>query len=252
MTAWLRKAGVWRIVNGQKTIADDAKEVDKDAFWVASDKAAGELSLWIEDGQKTHIKGVEGDPKQIWEKLAAAHTSNRPIVRFNAYDDFFSLRKKPDQTLSQTATLVEEAMQRIQGLRPTDFTLEKLDEELIVMAMIRAIAGDEYQSFISSLLLLDKLEKATVLEAFRNEQTQRLRRNDGQSPAESVMRAQSATSSDVVCFYCTLKGHKLEKCWRFLRDKKLVGEEIKKGRKGKTTATATEESAGNTQELLLT
>jgi hypothetical protein len=196
--------------------------------------------LWIEDSQKTHIKGVEGDPKTIWENLAAAHTSKRPIVRFNAYDDFFSIRKKADQTLSQVATQVEEAMQRIQGLRPTTFTLETLDEELIVMAMIRAIAGDEYQSFVSSLLLLDKLEKATVLEAFRNEQTQRMRHNDDQPPAESVMKAQNATSfdlvcSDIACFFCMLKGHKLEKCWRFLRDKKSVIEEIKKGRKAKSS-----------------
>lgn len=235
---------MWRVVTGEKVLATSATDAEKDLYYVASDKAAGELSLWIEDGQKTHIKGVEGDPKKIWENLAAAHTSKRPIVRFNAYDDFFSLRKKADQTLSQIATQVEEAMQRIQSLRPTTFTLELLDEELIVMAMIRAIAGDEYQSFVSSLLLLDKLEKATVLEAFRNEQTQRMRRNDGQ-PAESVMAAQKETRLNVECFYCTIKGHKLEKCWRFLRDKKLVIEEIRKGRSSKPKATAAEESAGN-------
>jgi len=50
-------------------------------------------------------------------------------------------------------------------LRTTAFTLDKLDNELGAMALIRALPED-YNSFVSSLLLKDDLDKAAVQIAF--------------------------------------------------------------------------------------
>ena len=65
----------------------------------------------------------------------------------------------------------------IQNLRPKGFTLEKLDEDLASMAMIHSLP-DDYSSFVSSLLLMDKLEKSTIQQAFHTEETQRCHRSE--------------------------------------------------------------------------
>ena len=93
MTAWLKKAKVWRVVAGTRIKPKDG-EAEIQAFEDDWDRATGELLLWIEDGQKIHVKDAEDDPQKIWKQLEVAHTSKRPLVRFHAYDDFFSIRMK--------------------------------------------------------------------------------------------------------------------------------------------------------------
>ena len=52
------------------------------------------------------------------------------------------------------AVRIEQAMGNIKNLRPKDFTIEKLDDELQCMALIRALP-EEYSHFSTSLLLLE-------------------------------------------------------------------------------------------------
>ncbi|KAG5633664.1 hypothetical protein DXG03_006830, partial [Asterophora parasitica] len=61
---------------------------------------------------------------------------------------------------------------RIKDLRPAGFDLDMLDSELALMALIRALP-EEYSNFTLSLLLQDKLDKATVQQAFVTEETHR-------------------------------------------------------------------------------
>jgi len=58
------------------------------------------------------------------------HLQKRPGNRFNAYDDLFSIRKEEEESLQTLINRVETAMSTIRKLRPSDFTLEKLNEEL--------------------------------------------------------------------------------------------------------------------------
>ena len=90
-------------------------------------------------------------------KKAGAH--------FNAYDDLFSIRKKEEESLMSVTNRIDSAMCTIQNLCPQRFTLDKLDEELASMAMICSLP-DDYSSFVSSLLLMDKLEKSAIHQAF--------------------------------------------------------------------------------------
>ena len=64
-------------------------------------------------------------------------TSNSPGARFNAWDDFFSIRKKQDGSLTSLIARIEDSMSRIQQLRPKDastpYTIKDLDNELICM-----------------------------------------------------------------------------------------------------------------------
>ena len=74
-------------------------------------------------------------------------------TRFVAYDEFFTIRKHPEESLSALSARVEPAMARIQQLHPTTFTLKTSDDKMSCMAMMHAL-GDEYKHFISSLALL--------------------------------------------------------------------------------------------------
>ncbi|KAK7034171.1 hypothetical protein R3P38DRAFT_2519054, partial [Favolaschia claudopus] len=68
------------------------------------------------------------------------------------------------------------AMQDLKALRPEKFTIAELDQELESMTLIRALPS-QYDSFVSSLLLLDTLDLFKLHAAFHNEGVQRTTRN---------------------------------------------------------------------------
>ena len=72
---------------------------------------------------------------------------------------------------------IEKAMATIQNLRPSSFTIDMLDEELQCMALIRALPED-YRHLSTNLLLMDKLDKTTILQAFRSEELNRQRQTE--------------------------------------------------------------------------
>ena len=102
----------------------------------------------------------------MWTTLEAVHVKHCPGAQFNAYNSLFSLPKNDDETLSSLASRVEESMCTVQNLCPKSFTLSELNDELQSMALIRALP-DVYNAFINALLLKDKLNKATILNARR-------------------------------------------------------------------------------------
>lgn len=259
MQAWLRSQGVWRIVDATSlapTLASAPTEAQTAAFeaWaLKSDKAAGWMYLSVEDDQKIHLKGIEGDPVKMWAALRDVHMQKRPGMRFNAYDDLFSIRKQEDENLQTLMNRVDTAIRRIQDLRPNDFDLAKLDEELASMAMIRALP-DEFSNFASSLLLMDKLDKATIQQAFVTEESQRRHR-----ASEAPAVASALAASVLKCLFCLMTGHTMDKCHRFLKMQKDAQESVRNNRaKGRKANRAQEtkveevvEFAGNTQGPLV-
>src|SRR3954469_22854230 len=99
-------------------------------------RSSGELYLLVDEEQRAHIEGIENDPVAIWAKLTSIHVQKKPGARFNAYDDFFSIRKCPGKSLTSLISRIDQSMQKIHQLRPKSFTLATLDDELICMTMI--------------------------------------------------------------------------------------------------------------------
>jgi hypothetical protein len=115
MKAYLRVKGLWLLVNGSET--RPASDTDAQAKWdVKADKAAGELYLACCVEQRMHIDAVQDDPVKIWTTLASIHLQQRPGARFNAWDDFFSIRKQPDESLSTLIARIEDGIQRTVSL----------------------------------------------------------------------------------------------------------------------------------------
>ena len=140
MKAFLCTKSLWTIVSGAEKCPDDSK-ADLQAKWdIRADKAAGQLYLLLSAEQRTHIDAVQDDPAQIWSTLESIHLQQRPGAWFNAWDDFFSIRKKQDESLTSLIARIEDSMSKIQQLRPKDasspYTIKGLDNELICMAMV--------------------------------------------------------------------------------------------------------------------
>ena len=103
---------------------------------------------------------------------------------------------------------IDSVMRTIQNLRPQGFTLDKLDEELASMAMIRSLP-DDYSSFVSSLLLMDKLEKSAIHQAFHTEETQRRCRAEiEQISFDKALSTVPQTSTTLHCDFCDRPGSK--------------------------------------------
>ncbi|KAF8551896.1 hypothetical protein OG21DRAFT_1486624 [Imleria badia] len=104
----------------------------------------------------------------------ALYVQQKAGTHFVAYDEFFSIRKHPEESLPALSARVEETMSRIKELHPSSFDLAKLDDELACMAMIHAL-GPDYYHFTSSLALLTALDKNKVKAAFQTEEINRRR-----------------------------------------------------------------------------
>jgi len=83
--------------------------------------------------------------------------AKKPSAHFNAYDDLSSIRKKEEESLMFVTSRINSVMHTNQNLHLSRFTLEKLDKELASMAMICSLP-DDYSSFVSSHLLMEKLQ----------------------------------------------------------------------------------------------
>ena len=115
--------------------------------------AAG-VYLAVLPKQRSHFGGAQDDPVAMWTVLEAAHVKRRPGARFNAYNSLFSLCRNDDKMLSSLASCVEESMCTMQNL-------------CLQCSLIRALPN--IYTFVNALLLKDKLDKATILNAFQND-----------------------------------------------------------------------------------
>jgi gag-polypeptide of LTR copia-type len=216
MEAYLNTKELWEYVDGStpqpapadptKATADEKKEI---ANWKRKcGKASGEIWLALEDNQKVHVKDLKADPAAMWAKLESVHLQKKPGTRFNAYDNLFSIRKEDNETLPALMARAEKASQDIKSLRPSHFTLDMLDKELLAMSLIRALPA-EYNTFASSLLLLDSLDVDKLKSAFVNEESQRLARNVASTSSSLAMH----TSSSLNCTFCGGTSHAEKDCF---------------------------------------
>ena len=124
--------------------------------------------------------------------------------------------------------------------------MDKLDDELGAMGLIQALP-DDYNSFVSSLLLKDDLDKAAFQIAFVREDNQ-CRRRQEESPAIGTALAASSSSS-TTCAFCGSSGHSKDVCRQYGCAKDQVGKNRNNRKKHKANAAQTPETpsqfAGN-------
>jgi hypothetical protein len=195
------------------------------------EKACGDIMKFIAPSQRVHVKGLEGNAPGMWAALIAVHLQQAPGTRVSAYNELFGIVKGPNESLTHLVSCVSDAMGRIQELHPaTDFNIVKLDEELQLVAMLRALPRAEYGDFMSSLMRTKKLTLTHAKAAFHVRETER---NAVHGPliapaggaalftSSSPNNSKAVTSKDALCIVCGQGNHPLEKCFDLIKAKEL-------------------------------
>ena len=147
------------------------------------------------------LASVMDSAPDMWEKLEDTFNQKNPGSRFNAYDDLFSIRLGEEETVMSLITRVDEGLTRIQGLRSSGFDLEQNDEDLAIMALLRALPTEEFQSFTGPLLNKSNLTADTVRVSLRNlEINRRNRATPGATSSDLAM----LTTRGLHCMYSTI------------------------------------------------
>ena len=167
MEAYLLMEEVWYIVTGEENAPTDGTSLDLTKWRNCKGKAAGIILYGLEKPQWNHVKDITKDPTAMWKTLEDVHQKKSQGNHFVAYDTLFSIRKEDNESLASLASRVKDCHETIRKVRPPKFTLDDLDAELMCMSMIRALP-EEYKPFVSSLMLLPRLDVHTVEEAFHN------------------------------------------------------------------------------------
>src|SRR5258705_13847072 len=126
MTGWLMIKGLWMLVSGEEKAAERRKVAELLDWKMRSLKAAGGLFLAVQHEQRIHLTSIKSDPIAIWTKLEPIHVPKCPGARFNAYDNLFSIRKHPDESLQALMNRINESMHTIFNLHLKDFTLAQV------------------------------------------------------------------------------------------------------------------------------
>jgi hypothetical protein len=252
MEAYLGTKELWLYVDGStpeptpaiKDAPTPAEKQEHNEWRLKRTRASGEIWLAIEENQKVHVKGVKEDPFKMWKSLEAVHVQKKPATRFNAYQSLLGIKKEENESLSDLIARADKASQDTKALRPPTFTLEDLDNELLSMALIRALPT-EYHSFVSSLLLLDSLDVNKLKSAFQNEQINREAQHD--NPTLALI----TQSSSIICSFCGIPGHLEKDCFKRKKASEQAKERVK-GRGKKNVKEAKETSTtekGNSAQI---
>jgi len=233
MKALLHSKGLWHLVDGKER-RPTTGDKEQEAWDIKQDRAAGELMLNLMPDQRVHIRALQDDPTAAWKALATLFVQQKASTRFVTYEEFFSIRKRSDESLPALSARVELAMARIQELCPTSFDLKTLDAELSCMAMMHAL-GPEYSNFTSFLTLLTDLDKDKVKAAFQTEEINRRPRPD--APTSSGSSALSTSSPSCTCnpsstcTFCDKPGYCQCKCYALQRTKDTYKSSKRTGRR---------------------
>src|SRR6202000_2620888 len=88
------------------------------------------------------VREHQDDAVKMWAALKARHVQVKATSCFHEYSDFFSIRLREGKKLSDLVGRIQEGMCCIQARRPSPFTLEDLDKELILMGIISGLSED--------------------------------------------------------------------------------------------------------------
>lgn len=205
------------------------------------------IQMTIDQTNATHTTGQERNAPSQWKKLEEIHNNKTAGSRFNAMDNLFNIRMEPGENLQALMTRVTAAMQRVKLLRPAGqgtpsgqtisgstsaYTLETLDNELVIMTLIRALPSD-YQHVRSALLIQPTLTIENVRDTFLAEDNQRqhagqeqvtalkaFSRHQGttysnsQSSSTGKFHAKFPTTPGAWCDHCFKNGHTKEQCFK--------------------------------------
>ena len=216
--ALLQRNGTWGVVSGRQERPESPGE-PQDAWDAKSDNAAGTIYSQVEPKVQTLIREYLDDAPEMWSQLKTLYAQDNAASRFLIVDEFLSISKQTDESLTSLCARVEDSLQKVRSARTEALTLSQFEEELAMMTLIRSLPED-FNNFRSSLLLVPgTLSLKTVKEAFMQEERNQAPRASEQT-AMKAFGSKSASKrqqscSDCVCTHPTCKnkkGHTTDNC----------------------------------------
>jgi hypothetical protein len=214
MAARLRKRACWRHVKGElkePTGTDAAALATINDWRKQMDIAAGEIWSCIDESQQIHVEGKEDDPVEMWKALEGAHVQKKAITRFSAYTNLLRATLKSGESLQSLIEQTSKNMSIAKLSRPDGYTIDKLDEDLQIMALLDALPSEgpenaAYAILKGNLLLRDSLTLVDVKNAFTTQDAQALHvQNSSEalqvkaSPATVHVASGSTKPEDLPC-----------------------------------------------------
>src|ERR1700742_2215325 len=168
MSSWLRFKGWWGYISGRvqepsPPAVGDLPGAARIQWEDAVERAAGTIMLSLSREEQDAVREHQDNAVKMWAALKARHVQVKATSRFHEYSDFFSIRLREGEQLSDLAGHVQEGMRRIQAQRPTPFTLEDLDKELVLMGIISGLSEDpSCRVLVTQLLHSSSLDFSAV------------------------------------------------------------------------------------------
>ena len=102
-------------------------------------KACGILISSMSPEVRVYIRDDGEDPVKIWGTLKKTFIRPVSAPRFQAYQDLFSIKKDPSETLDAVINRVDEQVRIIKSLTPETFSLDNLYDDLSSMTIINTL-----------------------------------------------------------------------------------------------------------------
>ena len=176
--AQLQRNGTWKVVSGRLPkpsprpagaagAAAAAAAAESDDQWYAmNENAAGIIYSVVEPSIQSLIRDFLDDSVGMWKKLKETYAQENAASRFLILDEFLSVSKGADESLTALCARVEDSLQKVRSAHSKELTLASFEEELAMMALIRSLP-EEFSNFRSSLLLVPgSLDFKKVKDAF--------------------------------------------------------------------------------------
>ncbi|KAF8977378.1 hypothetical protein BDQ17DRAFT_1266641 [Cyathus striatus] len=115
------------------------------------------------------------------------------------------------------------------------------------MALIRALP-EEYSSFVSALLMKDKLDKEVIHAAFIVEEQNRTARSPDTSNVNGALAASTSSRSGLQkCDFCSRTGHTIANCHTFRKAQKVAQDRANKSTTSTLSPVSSSSSASTAQ-----
>ncbi|THG92860.1 hypothetical protein EW145_g8560, partial [Phellinidium pouzarii] len=215
MRAALQVKKLWRLTSGNESKPSSPPE--KVELWEEkAEQAAGLIYQKLEHGMQILVQKYMDDPIKMWGELEKMQHQDNPASRFIAYDQFFSITKKEDESLTALTARVEDALHKMRNSRNSALTLKDFEDELTVKdAFLQEQKNRQPRAADSALALSSALKVST--------------------PAKP-------SSQSIVCEFCDIKGHTEAQCFK-RRDARefILKQQKEKREKGKERANAAQQ-----------
>ena len=152
--AQLQRNGTWRVVSGRYPRPSPPAAASSDDQWHGmNENAAGIIYSQVEPSIQSLIRDFLDDSVGMWKKLKDTYSQDNAASHFLILDEFLSISKQPEESLTSLVSRVEENMQKLRSARSSKLSLKQFEEELACMALIRSLCASPVPHGIAISLL---------------------------------------------------------------------------------------------------